>query len=147
MAAKPPMKGADGVVSLETFVHNDHPVYAASERGLFLIGAATPPFQGGEYPWPHNFPLPSGNPSIAAERDRRIDARRSMRRHEARAGCNSDQHKCYKNKRGRICRLDAEEQSAHQMAQPQCSGDAQRESNNNEYHSLTRSEEHTSELQ
>ena len=84
-----------------------------------------------------NFPLPSGNPSIAAERDRRIDARRSMRRHEARAGCNSDQHKCYKNKRGRICRLDAEEQSAHQMAEPHCSGDAQRESNNNEYHSLT----------
>jgi len=46
-------------------------------------------------------------------------------------------NKCYKNKRGRICRLDAEEQSAHQMAVLYYSGDAQRESNNNEYHSLT----------
>jgi hypothetical protein len=51
-AAKPPLKGADGVVSPETFLTNDHLVCAVSEGGLFLDGAATPPFQGGEYPGP-----------------------------------------------------------------------------------------------
>ena len=47
-----PLKGADGVVSLERSSENDHPVCAASEGKLFLKGAATPPFQGGERPRP-----------------------------------------------------------------------------------------------
>src|SRR6267143_3818279 len=33
----------------ETFRVSDHPVCAASERELFLIGAATPPVPGGEH--------------------------------------------------------------------------------------------------
>jgi len=33
----------------ETFRVSDHPVCAASERGLFLDGAATPPVSGGEF--------------------------------------------------------------------------------------------------
>ena len=51
-AAKPPLKGADRVVSLERSSENDHPVCAASEGKLFLKGASTPPFQGGERPRP-----------------------------------------------------------------------------------------------
>jgi hypothetical protein len=48
-AAKHPLKGADGVVSSGKYLENDHPVCAALERELFLNGAASPPFQGGEY--------------------------------------------------------------------------------------------------
>ena len=40
-AAKPPLKGADGVVSSETFVRSDHPVCADSVADIFLM--AQPP--------------------------------------------------------------------------------------------------------
>src|SRR6267142_5280213 len=51
-AAKPSLKGAAGVVSSAktSARRSDHPVCAASERDLFLNGAATPPVPGGEYP-------------------------------------------------------------------------------------------------
>src|SRR3954468_12392113 len=49
--AKPPLKGADGVVSsAKRFGRSDHPVCACSVASRdFLIGAATPPLRGGEY--------------------------------------------------------------------------------------------------
>ena len=37
------------VAHTETGLVSDHPVCAKSDRGLFLDGAATPPFQGGEF--------------------------------------------------------------------------------------------------
>src|SRR2546426_4544580 len=43
----------------ETFRVSDHPVCAASERDLFLNGAATPPVPGGEYPSPVDLREPS----------------------------------------------------------------------------------------
>src|SRR5437870_1002547 len=58
-AAKPPLKGADGVVSHDTFRKSDHPVCATSERESFINGAATPPASGGEYAFPNIYAFPN----------------------------------------------------------------------------------------